>query len=588
MSSSSKPQVTNKIRIEDHSTTRARSRQRSSDVTGTKNIHERRDSIVVGGKTSNGKRISIGLELKDVENLPTTSEEYIDINDFDCFDINKGNEKKDKFIRWNKDLTNRINNYQKEDTEAINKEMNDIKDLVNTMSIEELNSTIKGIGTFSITKIFTIDDFYLINANATQLTALEIINKLLLTSHETRKNILFSSGRNINKFSNKFFKLMNKGQKSATKGKETVNDKIINELLTFTEKIMEDNENTYELTENFIISGGFKLISNLLQIHYNEKTNKMIKQILSILNEFLEIQSKTVTKFKFCSRNVVLMLFMQEKILDGLIQITIESFLAMKFEISRMSVGILIQLLEYDTKNETSIKIALCQRIVALKLVDTITSTIERQNEEKHGRQVVFKIFKLCKMIITENETIPLLSKTPITTSIVRVMNRCSTLSSGEINVSGLRILMKNGSIYNVIQYLETLCSNKDSGAKICRDLSSINGTFLLLKLYHELSLSTPQTLEESIMNIIICVCNSMKKQQSQCDFINNHVIEFLITRYRTTGISTGFMKTIISLYNVNRKKGFAELTTTNAISSLFIIFNKGANKKECCTELLE
>ncbi|KAL7716868.1 non-specific serine/threonine protein kinase [Entamoeba marina] len=519
---------------------------------------------VIVGQSSTGKGVAMALTGES----EISESAFGDVANFDFIedfydDNNESAKLKDEFYDRMKTIAKSVEKYDKDSLHRLQNQFKELHTLCLNQKFTELPAAIHSVSIFPLLTVLESPEFN--NAPQLRLTAIQIVNTIMGRNSTVRLNVVLSGCSSVVTYGINNFKTSDASQ---------------NEIVKFIQLVMQDKTNKYQLTQMFIGCGGFSLLHHILSMKYDEKHSMFIDSILDIVTDFLESQRNVKTRIDFCSRNIITLLFMKYKIVDGLILLVCRTFTSKKYDVALRAITILIQIIDAVVRNETQIKLVVCQRIVALDLLGTLTRNMDtsQSSQQTVGHDILFNVCKLCKMLMTDSDkdTASILFDAKIVFFIVKVLFKCDSLDNVETgNKKQLIALMKTGLINNVTQCLDMLCTSREISSKVCLELSSFPNIFVLLKSYCVTSKLSSKIIEDNSFNIILHIARSLTKQQRSCDFIVNSALEFLITYSAGNGLRLHVFSAIRSLYQANKKKGLKVLSDHRNVLHTINIFKR-------------
>ncbi|EDR28105.1 cell division control protein 15, CDC15, putative [Entamoeba dispar SAW760] len=530
---------------------------------------------VIVAKKAGGKEVAIGVDVKQGGGMIDKPflEEVPSFDDIDALDTNDEamKKKKEKFINKLKESAKLIESITKETPHKLEILIDELFMLSEDSSFTDLSGVIHSVGLFSILAVLEKEEF--INCFPLRVKALQLINSVMGKNSMVRMNIVLSGCQSIVNF-------------GLSHGKS--NDSYMKELIKFIQCIMSDETNKYQLAQMFINCGGLSLFYQVLTLKYDGKHQTTINIILEVISKFVHSQSDIKTRIDFCSRNIITLLFIKYKVIEGLLQFVIQTFVNKQYDASLHAITILIQIIDAVLRNETQIKLIVCQKIVTTDLLGTLWRNMDSSNipkgESDDGKDyisiqedVLFNVCKLCKILMTDSDsdTITTLLNAKIIFFIVKVLFRCDAVDPPDSKKNRLKFMMRNGLINNVTQCLDMLCSSLQVKYKVCLELSSYQGIFVLLKNFCIYAKSNSKIIEENSFNIIIDVSRSLTKQQSSSDFITNNALEFLINYSAGNVLRPHVFAAFRALYESNKKKGLKLLSEAKCVLHLLNAFKR-------------
>ncbi|KAL7718780.1 non-specific serine/threonine protein kinase [Entamoeba marina] len=519
---------------------------------------------VIVGQSSSGKGVAMALTGES----EISESAFGDVANFDFIedfydDNNESAKLKDEFYDRMKIIAKIVEKYDKDSLHRLHNQFKELHTLCLNQKFTELPAAMHSVSIFPVLAVLENPEFN--NASQLRLTAIQIVNTIMGRNSTVRLNVVLSGCSSV-----------------VTYGLNNIktNEACQNEIVKFIQLVMQDKTNKYQLTQMFIGCGGFSLLHHILSMKYDEKHRTKIDSILDIITDFLKSQRNVKTRIDFCSRNITTLLFMKYKIVDGLILLVCRTFTSKKYDVALRAITILIQIIDAVVRNETQIKFVVCQRIVALDLLGTLTRNMDssQSSQQTVGHDILFNVCKLCKMLMTDSDKeIPtLLFGAKIVFFIVKVLFKCDSLDNSEPgNKKQLIAMMKTGLISNVTQCLDMLCTSREISSKVCLELSSFPNIFVLLKSYCITSKLNSKIIEDNSFNIILHISRSLTRQQRSCDFIVNSALEFLITYSAGNGLRLHVFSAVRSLYEANKKKGLDVLSEHKNILHTLNIFNR-------------
>ncbi|EMH73195.1 serine/threonine protein kinase, putative [Entamoeba histolytica HM-1:IMSS-B] len=511
-------------------------------------------------------------------NENNTDNEYksICLEDIDLLE-SEDDERKEEFIKQMKEIGKMIEIGSKDNNNKIFQILLQLHNIVLNINLKQLQACIHIIGLFPLFAILEKEEYS--GCLQLRLTSLQIINTILAKDNTSKMNIVMSGCATIVKFGITHYKS---------------NDLYLNEIVKFIKCIINNETNKNELQQMFITSGGLELIYLILTMKYDDKHKGNMNVVLEIVNRIVQSQRDIKTRMEFCSRNITTMIFIQYKLIDGLLEFICQTFSLKQYTPALKAITIIILIIDSIMRNDTQIKFIVCQRIISTDLIGILSRTMDTSINSKLNEfiqeDVLFNVCKLCKLLIsdTEKEIIYGLFNTKLIFFIVKVLLRCDSLDK-ELKNCCLINMMKNGLINNVIQCLNILCTSSIIGPKVCLELSSIPNIFLLLKSYCDKGKSNFVMVEEDCLNIILTIAGSITKQQSSSDFILHNALEFLLEYCSKKGIVAHLFSAFSALYQARPKKGLKILGDVKSIVLICNIFNlSNYNDGMCCSELKE
>ncbi|GAB1225789.1 hypothetical protein ENUP19_0263G0006 [Entamoeba nuttalli] len=510
-------------------------------------------------------------------NENNTDNEYksMCLEDIDLLE-SEDDERKEQFIKQMKEIGKMIE-IGGRDNNKIFQILLQLHNIVLNINIKQLQACVHIIGLFPLFAILEKEEYS--GCLQLRLTSLQIINTVLTKDNTSKMNIVMSGCVAIVKFGITHYKS---------------NDLYLNEIVKFIKCIIHNETNKNELQQMFITSGGLELIYLILTMKYDDKHKGNMNVVLEIVNRIVQSQRDIKTRMEFCSRNITTMIFIQYKLIDGLLEFICQTFSLKQYTPALKAITIIILIIDSIMRNDTQIKFIVCQRIISTDLIGILSRTMDTSINSKLNEfvqeDVLFNVCKLCKLLIsdTEKEIIYGLFNTKLIFFIVKVLLRCDSLDK-ELKNCCLINMMKNGLINNVIQCLNILCTSSIIGHKVCLELSSIPNIFLLLKSYCDKGKSNFVMVEEDCLNIILTIAGSITKQQSSSDFILHNALEFLLEYCSKKGIVAHLFSAFRALYQARPKKGLKILGDVKSIVLICNIFNlSNYNDGMCCSELKE
>ncbi|ELP86370.1 cell division control protein 15, CDC15, putative [Entamoeba invadens IP1] len=487
---------------------------------------------------------------------------------------NTKDEQQVAFIKMMDDATKLIHYGGKENIQKLMGVMVKLCEMCADLSFKNIASCVYTVGVFPPLSVVEREEF---NYNLPlKLTAFQVINKIIEKEGNIRKNIVMCGCATLIEFSKNHVKY---------------NDPYLNEIVKFVYNMLVGED-----AREFFSAGGLSLVSVLLGMKYDERQKGNIKKVLEGLVKFIERQNDVVMKIGFCSRNVISLLLIKDKVIEGLLQMSIQSFIAKNYGICGICTKVINQMLEFVVRNGTQVKYEFCQRIVSSKILETITQNMHmavldegKDKQEYTQEEALFQICKTCKnvMVDSDKDCLPKLLESKIVLFLFKVLFRCDSVYSSSKKQEKLEEFMKKG-IYNPLQCLKIVCVSCDFGVRVCQELCSMPSTFTLLCDLCEAAKSF-EKIENDVLDLIFVISKNLVKQQGNTDLINSDAMAFILSKLSKKGLRPGVFAAISGMYLSNTKWGMKTLSDIKNIVYLTMMLNQtDYSNGECASELNE
>ncbi|ELP90125.1 cell division control protein 15, CDC15, putative [Entamoeba invadens IP1] len=538
-------------------------------------------------------------DFAEADDKPTNSVSAMEsIEAMECFELettNQVSQMKSKYRELILESIEVLNSGAKDVVNKMKRMMNEINTVCQDDQFSDIDTTISECGVFPILSVLEQEEFDA--SPELRLEAIKVINVIMdKCVCPTDKNIEGCSPQDNCSKARELILM--------TGGATVVNycismakhDLHLVEIVKFLKNVFGDVGNKFLIPNLFINCGGLSIISQILSPKIEVK-DTLIDEVLKTVYSFVEKQANDVSSKKsMCPKNILILMFLQDKVMDAIIQYACRMFLNKNYEGSLDGFRIVNQLISSNLISDLQIKAEMCQRVITNNVFGLLKKLDSSKDANFVQEEILFNICKLCKNLLTKirPENFESLLNAKIVPFLVKLMSKCDSLDNPiERDKPHLTDMMKTGLINNMFQCI-WLClsfSGKNLAQSVFKDMMLFTSTFTLLRSYCEVSLKASKSVENDTVKIIIIMATMLNSHYKTCDFITGEASLFLI-KYFADGKHQFMENTFnacIAMYLSNPKKVMKTFTSEDFMKNLMnALKNANYDDQVCVNELLK